>query len=155
LKYTGQSFEEAIGWGWMDAIHPDDREASARRYREAVENGVMLRQEHRIRRFDGEYRWFVVNAFPLKDESGRIIKMYGAATDIHESRIMHEALRESEEKYRTLFTSMDEAYAVVEPLVDEAGGWNDFLFIEVNPAFVEQTGMEYPAGRRATELLGA
>lgn len=100
LEYTGQSFEEAIGWGWVDAIHPDDREASARRYREAIENGEMLRQEHRIRRYDGEYRWFVANAFPLKDESGEIIKMYGAATDIHESRLMHEAMGESEELFR-------------------------------------------------------
>ncbi len=102
LEYTGQSFEEAVGWGWMDAIHPEDREASTRRYHEAVENGAMLRQEHRIRRYDGEYRWFVVNAFSLKDESGQVIKIYGAATDIHELRIMHEALRESEEKFRTL-----------------------------------------------------
>jgi PAS domain S-box-containing protein len=64
------------------------------------------------------------------------------------------ALRESEEKYRSLFTSMDEGYAVVEVLADENGMWNDFLFLEVNPAFVKQTGMEYPVGHKATELLG-
>jgi len=86
----------------MDAIHPDDREASARRYREAVEQGVLLQQEHRIRRHDGEYRWFVVNAFPLKDESGKVVKMYGAATDIHEQQVAMAALRESEERFRTL-----------------------------------------------------
>ena len=96
LQYTGQSFEEAVVWGWVNAIHPDDREASARRYRESVGNGELLRQEHRIRRYDGEYRWFAVTACPLKDESGKVIKMYGAATDMHESRLMHEALRERE-----------------------------------------------------------
>ena len=96
LQYTGQSLEEAIGWGWVDAIHPDDREASVRRYRESVRNGEILRQEHRIRRSDGEYRWFVVTAYPFKDESGQVIKMYGAATDMHEARLMHEALRERE-----------------------------------------------------------
>ena len=100
LEYTGQSFEEAIGWGWREAIHPDDRETSAHGYRATVETGEKLRQEHRIRRYDGEYRWFVVNTFPLKDESGKVVKMYGAATDIHELRLMNEALRESEELFR-------------------------------------------------------
>lgn len=154
MEYTGQTFEQAIGWGWIDVIHPDDREGSALRYREAVEQGMPLQQEHRIRRHDGAYRWFVVKASPLKDGSGKVIKMYGAATDIHDRKQTEDALRESEEKYRSLFNSMDEAYAVVEVLSDENGEWNDFLFLEINPAFVAQTSMEYPVGRKATELLG-
>ncbi|NHC33777.1 response regulator [Scytonema millei VB511283] len=64
------------------------------------------------------------------------------------------ALRVSEEKYRSLFNSMDEAYAVVEVIPDEAGGWSDFLFLEVNPAFMQHTGMEYPVDRTATQILG-
>jgi PAS domain S-box-containing protein len=87
LEYTGQTFEQAIGWGWVDAIHPDDREASARHYREAAAAGASLRQEHRIRRHDGVYRWFVVNALPVKDTGGGVVRMYGAATDIHEERM--------------------------------------------------------------------
>ncbi|MDZ8092172.1 MAG: PAS domain S-box protein [Nostoc sp. DedQUE05] len=154
LEYTGQTFEQAIGWGWVDTIHPDDREGSAQRYREAAEQGIRLRQEHRIRRYDGEYRWFVVNAFPLKDESGKVIKMYGAATDIHEARVAMEALRESEAKYRSLFQSMDQGYAVVEVLADDNGEWNDFLFLEVNPAFEQQTAVSNAVGRKATEILG-
>ncbi|HEY9763633.1 MAG TPA: ATP-binding protein [Trichocoleus sp.] len=154
LEYTGQTFEQAIGWGWMDAIHPDDREGSARCYREAVEQGTPLQQEQRIRRHDGAYRWFVVKASPLKDERGKVIKMYGAATDIHEQRVALEALRESESKYRSLFNSMDEAYAVVEVLADHNGEWNDFLFLEVNPAFEQQSGMVNSVGRKATEILG-
>jgi PAS domain S-box-containing protein len=65
------------------------------------------------------------------------------------------ALRESEERYRNLFESMDEAYAVVEVLKDERGKWADFRFIEVNPAFLEHTSMPYPVGKTAIELLGA
>ncbi|HEY9735479.1 MAG TPA: response regulator, partial [Trichocoleus sp.] len=64
------------------------------------------------------------------------------------------ALRASEEKYRALFSSMDEAYAVVEVIPDEAGRWSDFRFLEVNPAFVKHTSMEHPVGRTATQLLG-
>jgi GAF domain-containing protein/PAS domain-containing protein len=65
-----------------------------------------------------------------------------------------EALRQSEEKYRTLFTSIDEGYAVVEVMADDNGKWNDFLFLEVNPAFERQTGMFNSVGRTATQILG-
>ncbi|RUR72691.1 hypothetical protein PCC6912_61570 [Chlorogloeopsis fritschii PCC 6912] len=65
-----------------------------------------------------------------------------------------ETLRVSEEKYRALFNSMDEAYAVVEVIRDKEGSWSDFLFLEVNPAFMKHTGMEYPVGRTATQILG-
>jgi len=67
---------------------------------------------------------------------------------------MADALSESEGRYRTLFTSMDEACAVVDVLCDEAGNWCNFRFIEVNPAFMKHTGMPDPVGRTATELLG-
>lgn len=64
------------------------------------------------------------------------------------------ALRASEEKYRALFNEMDEAYAVVEVMADAEGRWTNFLFLEVNPAFMRHTGMPYPVGRTATQLLG-
>lgn len=94
LGYTGQTFEQATGWGWTDRVHPEDREASTRRYQEAVAAGVPLRQEHRLRRHDGEYRWFLVTAFPLKDERGQVINIYGAATDIHVLRTLNTTLEE-------------------------------------------------------------
>ncbi len=65
------------------------------------------------------------------------------------------ALRESEEKYRNLFESMDEAYAVVEVLKDEQGRWADFRFLDANPAFIQHTSMPCPVGKTATELLGS
>jgi PAS domain S-box-containing protein len=98
LEYTGQRFEQAIGWGWVDVIHPDDRDGSARRYAEAVKTGKPLRQEHRIRRNDGEYRWFVVNATPVNDENGQVMKMYGTATDVHDSKQAEEVLRDNEQR---------------------------------------------------------
>ncbi|MEB3355887.1 MAG: PAS domain S-box protein [Synechococcales bacterium] len=98
LDYTGQTFEQAIDWGWTGVIHPDDREALARHYREAVAENRPLQQEHRIRRHDGEYRWFLIRAEPLRDEQGRTLRMYGAATDIHEQRVALQRLRESERR---------------------------------------------------------
>ncbi len=153
LEYTGQSLKEAIGWGWTKAIHPDDRERSAQRYNEAIKNGKQLRQEHRIRKHDGEYRWFVVNAYPEKDESGRVIKMYGAATDIHESQIMFEALRQSEEKLRTVFESIDEGFALIELIRNEEGKVVEFINKEANENFTTFTGLHNVVGKIGTELM--
>jgi PAS domain S-box-containing protein len=153
LEYTGQSLADALDWGWLYAIHPDDREGSARYYREAIENGEKLRQEHRIRRDDGEYRWFVVNAFPLKDESGKVIKVYGAATDIHESRLMNEALRESEEKYRSIFENIDEGFGIQEVVTDENGNVTDVIYREGNGAFERFTGIKDGVGKKVSEIL--
>lgn len=100
LEYTGQTTEQALGWGWTDAIHPADRDASAQRYRQAAAAGRSLRQEHRIRRRDGEYRWFAVDTVPVTDERGEIIKMYGAATDVQELHMLNAVLEERVE-YRT------------------------------------------------------
>ncbi|MEH3112527.1 PAS domain S-box protein [Pedobacter terrae] len=102
LAYRGQSLEEAIGLGLIDAIHPDDREGWTIGFYEAVLTGNELRQEHRIRRHDGAYCWFVVNASPVIDPNGQVVKMYGSATDIHDRKIAEEALRESEKRFRTL-----------------------------------------------------
>lgn len=77
------------------------------------------------------------------------------AADLIDRTSAEAALRESEQKYRSLFESMDEAYAVVEVLKDEAGEWADFRFLEVNPAFVAHTGMPDPVGKTATEILGS
>lgn len=77
------------------------------------------------------------------------------AADVLEQRRSSDSLRKSEEKYRNLFESMDEAYAVVEVLKDDAGQWADFRFVNVNPAFMKHTTMPYPVGKTATQLLGS
>jgi PAS domain S-box-containing protein len=103
LEYTGQTVEQATGWGWTEAIHEVDRERSARAYQASVESGRPLRQEHRIRRHDGEYRWFVVHTVPVRGEGGEVVRVYGAATDIHALR-MRSAVLETlvEERTRQL-----------------------------------------------------
>lgn len=100
LDYTGQTFGEATGWVWADAIHPDDRARSRARYQRAVEAGESLQEEHRIRRHDGAFRWFLVRAEPVRDEAGVVQRWFGAATDVHEQRTALEALRTSEERLR-------------------------------------------------------
>lgn len=85
FEYTGQSFEQAAGWGWTAAIHPDDRERSTAAYAAGMASGEPVRHEHRIRRTDGAYRWFIVHVAPVRRPDGEL-RWYGAATDIHEER---------------------------------------------------------------------
>ncbi|MCF2443395.1 PAS domain S-box protein [Dyadobacter sp. CY345] len=153
LEYTGQTLEEAIGWGWVDAIHPEDREGSAQRYGKAVETGQPLQQEHRIQRHDGVYRWFVVSSSPVKDESGKVVKMYGAATDIHDRRQAEDSLRESEEKFRTLFETIDEGFCIQELLLDKDGRVVDMIYREANEAFEQHTGLTEASGKQASEVF--
>ncbi|WP_443192928.1 PAS domain S-box protein [Methylobacterium sp. NMS14P] len=152
--YTGQTLEEWLGYGWLDAIHPDDRAYAERQWREAVAVRGLVNAEFRLRAPDGGWRWTNVRAAPVLDAGGRVEKWLGMNIDIDVRKRAEAALRDSEERYRTLFESMDEAYAVVEVIRDEAHAWSDFRFLEVNPAFMQHTAMPYPVGKTATELLG-
>ncbi|MEC9482024.1 MAG: PAS domain S-box protein, partial [Halomonas sp.] len=116
MEYTGQHPEQALGFGWADALHPADRGPVLEGYSRAMNSGERFRSEHRIRRSDGEYRWFLAEAVPVCDEDGRITQWFGAATDIHDQREMLErlealvevrtqSLAESEERFRLLVTT--------------------------------------------------
>jgi PAS domain S-box-containing protein len=98
VEYTGQTFEVSNQYGWIAVVHPDDAEQAQRQFRTAVDRGEALRHEQRIRRADGTYRWFLVQAQPVRDDGGTIVRWYGAATDIHEERM---ALAEAEAALHT------------------------------------------------------
>jgi PAS domain S-box-containing protein len=103
--FTGQTDEEVRGWGWMNAIHPDDREIVLRTWQESVAAGAIYNVEHRVRRHDGEYRNMAVGAVPVRDAAGTIVEWVGMVVDITEQKQAEEALRESEGRFRKLFDS--------------------------------------------------
>ena len=82
LDYVGLHTEEAAGWGWTAALHPDDLDGLATTWRRILAAGEPGEAEARLRRHDGEYRWFLFRANPMRDESGNIVKWYGTNTDI-------------------------------------------------------------------------
>jgi PAS domain S-box-containing protein len=91
-EYTGQS--DAVSRDQRNrAIHPDDRERTAEAWRLAL-TGDHFETELRLRRHDGEYRWFIVRANPAHDEAGRLVGWYGSTTDIHDFKVAETALRE-------------------------------------------------------------
>jgi PAS domain S-box-containing protein len=99
LNYTGLS-PEHVALGWPRAFHPDDKKAMLIKWSTIRESGVRGELEARLRRFDGEYRWFLFEAEPLRDEAGNIVKWYGSATDIEDRKLTEVALRESEQRFR-------------------------------------------------------
>jgi PAS domain S-box-containing protein len=84
LEYTGLGPQGANS---RDAIHPDDASGNAAARRHSIATGEAFEQEVRLRRFDGEYRWFLGRAVPLRDEHGKVIKWYGVHTDIHDRKL--------------------------------------------------------------------
>jgi PAS domain S-box-containing protein len=84
--YTGLRMEEARGWGWQSAIHPDDRVALVEYCYSLLASGTSGETEGRLRRFDGSYRWCIFRATPVADEQGRIVKWYGLTTDIDDRK---------------------------------------------------------------------
>jgi PAS domain S-box-containing protein len=95
--YTGVSPEAARGWAWQTVIHPEDLGAFMNTWRTHLAAGQAGEVEGRLRRFDGEYRWFLCRFEPLRDETGNIVNWYGTATDI-DDRKQAEALLAGEKR---------------------------------------------------------
>jgi PAS domain S-box-containing protein len=99
LDYTGLTLDQAET-GWPRAFHPEDKKAMLQKWSAIRESGEPGELEARLRRCDGEYRWFLFRAQPLRDQSGNIVKWYGSSTDIEDRKRAEEALRGSEERFR-------------------------------------------------------
>ncbi len=91
--FTGQDFDQLKGWGWLNAIHPDDRAHTASVWSAAVASRTLYQVEHRIRRHDGEYRHMIVRAVPIFAEDRSISEWVGVHTDIEEQKRAQEVLR--------------------------------------------------------------
>ena len=107
-NYTGQADEDVQDFGWLNAIHPDEREAMRAAFRHAYITGEPVERQHQIRRADGEYRWHLVRHVPVRDETGAVTRWFGAAIDIHESRQLQDRqqtlLAELHHRTRNLIT---------------------------------------------------
>jgi PAS domain S-box-containing protein len=94
--YTGSASDRGLGFNWHDFIHPDDLPPNQRLWQQANQNGTDYENELRIRGHNGEYRWFLVRATPIRDDSGSIQYWFGTNTDITEKKLAHEALIRAE-----------------------------------------------------------
>jgi len=150
---------------WARRIHPDDREATDRKFREAVKSDVRdyTAQYRIIRPSDGEMRWISVKAVIERDESGKAVRLVGAHTDVTEQVMAERALRQSEEKFRALADELANLNATLAERVEEKTRerdriWNvsqdlllvadlDGIWRTINPAWTRTLGWT------ASELL--
>jgi PAS domain S-box-containing protein len=96
-EYAGLSHERTVGSGWQDAVHPADLKGHLEKWCASLASGKPFESEVRYRRAaDGQYRWFLSRAVPLRDVKGEIVKWYGVSTDIEDRKHAEEALRRSE-----------------------------------------------------------
>ncbi len=122
-EYTGLSLKDGLGWGWMNAFHPDDR--LMEEWRTALAAGKPFEKEARLRRTDGQYRWFLIRAVPLRDEQGNIVNWYGTSIDI-------EDLKRAEDRVRLVINTIPTMVWTLQP-----GGAVDF----VNQRWMDYTGL--------------
>ncbi len=98
--FSGQGRGEYKGYGFLEAIHPDDRDKLFTQWQAARTSGESRVFEYRVRRSDGMYRWVLTRAVPLLNEDGAVVEWVGTVTDIHDQRLAEMKLRSSEERLR-------------------------------------------------------
>lgn len=99
-KYSGFTPAQVLAGGWLEIVHPDDRQANIEKWLHSVKTGGHFLFEHRFRRYDGEYRWQISRAIPQKDADGNIQMWVGSSTDIHDRKLFTDEL-ESKVRQRT------------------------------------------------------
>jgi PAS domain S-box-containing protein len=95
FEYTGASPVSAKGFGWIEYVHPDEREVIKADWAQCVELGKHYESEYRIRNSTGEYRWYRARAIPIRDHAGQIVRWYGTCSDIHDSKLLEQSIREN------------------------------------------------------------
>jgi PAS domain S-box-containing protein len=103
--YTGAPANSAVGFGWMEYVHAEDKEQSMAQWMRCVQTGDAYESEYRLRSADGNYRWFRARAVPLRDKDGTILKWYGTCSDIHDSKLLEQSIRENAVELERLVNS--------------------------------------------------
>lgn len=137
-ELSGLPFDKAIGNGWLDAVHPDDKTMINDGWQIATQNLKSSFSEYRFVRPDGSITWVIGQAIPEKNHQNEIIGYIGTLTDITERKQVEFALNESEEKHRILFMNSPDAYLIID----------DGIFTDCNKA----TELMLGAGR--THIIG-
>jgi PAS domain S-box-containing protein len=138
---------------FLEALHPDDRQRVSESVAYAIRNHLEFNEEYRTLHPNNTTRWILSRGRVFYNAVGEVYRMAGTAMDITERKNAADALRRSEERYRTLFESIDEGFCILEILFDECNIPYDYRFLEVNSVFEEQTGLQQAIGKTARQLV--
>jgi len=139
LDYTGRSSQELTGAGWLEALHPDDREPTVSAWTRSVESGDPYEVQFRLLRRDGEYRWHLCRAVRVRNGDEPEHRWYGSAMDIHDQLDAESRAHLLAERLTVTLEGMSDAFCLLDP------GWR-FVFLNREA--------ERLLGRPETELLG-
>jgi PAS domain S-box-containing protein len=92
--FTGASPGSGNGVGWLEYVHPEDKDEAMADWMRCVDSGTNYEGEYRLRSKDGAYRWFRARALPIRDD-GKIVKWYGTCSDIHDSKLLEQSIRDN------------------------------------------------------------
>ncbi len=141
--YTGLSPQETKGWGWQFAIHPADLPLLMDKWRELLASGESGEIEARLRRYDGAFRWFLIRAEPLRDETGKVVRWYGTSTDIENLKRTEEKLRESERELRRAEAKLRQDEEELRRIVDVIPQTIVVLNPEGNAIYANRVALDY------------
>ena len=149
----GYAPAELVGHNAFELVHPDDLPRLVKLFQEGIPQvGKVEQAEFRLRAKDGSWRWQLAVGTNLLHEpavGGILIN----SRDITERKQDEDRLRRSEERYRTLFSTLIEGFCIIEVIFDSDGRASDYRVLEVNPAFEAQTGLKNAQGRLMRELV--
>jgi PAS domain S-box-containing protein len=137
---------------FFDHVVPEDRPRIVEAIAEALRTRQPYELEHRIVQRRGSERIVLEYGTFEFDEAGHPTRLLGAVQDVTERKRAEQAVHESEAQYRMLFNAIDAGFCIVEVRFDAAGRPADYRFVEINPAFVKQTGLADAAGKWMREL---
>lgn len=152
-NFTGQTEEQGLGFGWLDAVYPNDRAAAGEAFRASNAARRAFRVEYRLRRADGVYRWVIDAAAPRFSQDGEYLGYVGSVVDVDERREAEERARSAEERYRTLFESMDEGFCIIKFLDGPYGPLSDYIHIQANSAYALNTGIANVVGQKVRDMV--
>src|SRR3984885_9549669 len=114
-EYTGLPLEQRKGWGWKVVVHPDDLDQLLREWLALVDARKPGELETRIRRYDGEYRWFLIHVIPQFDVEGNVIRWFGSNTDIEDRKRAETKLLDDERELRRITDAIPHTIVVLDP----------------------------------------
>jgi PAS domain S-box-containing protein len=110
VDYTGIPEAEQLGYGWLDQLHPHEREHVREAWKAAVKAGRQLDTEFRIRGKDGAYRWFKTRSVPIRDHEGTVVKWYCTCTDVDDLKKMVEEREQAAARLTSVLDGIDDAF---------------------------------------------
>ena len=152
LEYFGREYDEMIGQGWQDVLHPADLSSVLDTWPRSLATGEPYEVEFRLRRVDGEYHWHIGRAIPERDAEGRIVKWFGSNTDIQDLRAAEEArdraLADAKAERQQLYDVFMQVPAAITILEGP-----EHVFTVVNPRYAMLTGYRTLLGRPIREAM--